>query len=101
MGVTVVGVRFKRAAKMYYFDPGDLADLKPGENVIVETSRGREMGRVIIEPQEVDDEEIVESSSGSAGGRPRPTACRPCATSARRPRRSSVAARWSPSTVCR
>lgn len=59
MGVTVVGVRFKRAAKMYYFDPGDLADLKPGENVIVETSRGREMGRVIIELQEVDDEEIV------------------------------------------
>ena len=59
MGVTVVGVRFRRAAKVYYFDPGDLTDLRAGEDVIVETSRGRELGRVIIEPQQVADGEIV------------------------------------------
>lgn len=59
MGVTVVGVRFKRASKMYYFDPGELTDLRPGDEVIVQTSRGRELGRVIIEPREVSEETIV------------------------------------------
>ncbi|MDI7277813.1 MAG: stage 0 sporulation family protein, partial [Anaerolineae bacterium] len=54
MAVTVVGVRFKRASKVYYFDPGGFAGLKPGDEVIVETSRGREMGRVVIGPQTVD-----------------------------------------------
>ncbi len=59
MGAIVVGVRFRRASKVYYFGPGDLTDLKPGDEVIVETSRGRELGRIIIGPREVDDEEIV------------------------------------------
>lgn len=59
MGAMVVGVRFKRASKVYYFGPGEWTDLALGEDVIVETSRGREMGRVVIAPQEVDDEEIV------------------------------------------
>lgn len=59
MGVTVLGVRFKRASKMYFFDPGQYVDLKPGDDVIVETSQGREVGRVIIGPQEVDGEKIV------------------------------------------
>jgi len=59
MGTIVVGVRFRRASKLYYFAPGELADLQPGEEVIVETSRGRELGRVIIPPREVDEAEIV------------------------------------------
>ncbi len=59
MGATVVGVRFRRATKVYYFDPGALRDLTPGDDVIVETSRGREMGRVIVGPQEIDNQEII------------------------------------------
>jgi len=59
MAATVVGVRFRRASKVYYFSPGEVADLKPGEEVIVETSRGREMGRIVIGPHEVDDQEII------------------------------------------
>ncbi len=59
MGATVVGVRFRRASKVYYFGPGTLPGLAPGDEVIVETSRGREMGRVIVGPQEVDDQEVI------------------------------------------
>lgn len=59
MQVTVVGVRFRRTAKVYYFSPGEVSDLVPGDTVIVETSRGRELGRVIIGPRQVSDEEIV------------------------------------------
>ncbi len=59
MGATVVGVRFKRASKVYDFSLNGLSDLKPGDEVIVETSRGREMGRVIIGPHQVDDDKIV------------------------------------------
>jgi cell fate regulator YaaT (PSP1 superfamily) len=55
---TVVGVRFKKAGKVYYFDPAGL-DLAEGEMVIVETARGVEAGEVIKEPQQVNEEEIV------------------------------------------
>lgn len=48
----VVGVRFRRAGKIYYFDPGTL-ELKPGQDVIVETSRGLEFGEVVQENKEV------------------------------------------------
>ena len=37
--VKVIGVRFKTAGKVYYFDPGEL-ELQTGANVIVETARG-------------------------------------------------------------
>ncbi len=59
MAVTIVGVRFKRASKVYYFDPGGLVDLKPGDEVIVETSRGREIARVVIGPRSVDENVIA------------------------------------------
>lgn len=59
MAATVVGVRFKRASKVYYFGLGSCDDLKVGDYVIVETSRGREMGRVVIGPQEIEDQEVV------------------------------------------
>ncbi len=54
----IVGVRFKPATKIYYFDPQD-RDLKVGDLVIVNTTRGKELGRVIIPPQEVPEEEVV------------------------------------------
>jgi len=54
----VVGVRFKRAGKIYYFDPNNL-DLKIDQEVIVETARGMEYGTVKIGPKEVPAAEIT------------------------------------------
>jgi cell fate regulator YaaT (PSP1 superfamily) len=54
----VVGVSFKRAGKIYYFDPGDF-ELNKGDHVIVETARGIEFGEVVLAPREVSEEEIV------------------------------------------
>lgn len=54
----VVGVRFKKAGKIYYFDPVD-KELNVNENVIVETTRGMEFGKVVIAAKEVPEEEIV------------------------------------------
>lgn len=48
----IVGVRFKRAGKVYYFDPSGLA-LEINDHVIVETGRGLELGRVVIAPRQV------------------------------------------------
>jgi cell fate regulator YaaT (PSP1 superfamily) len=56
--VKVVGVRFKKAGKVYYFDP-DQYELDTGTNVIVETARGVEYGEVVIPVREVNDEDIV------------------------------------------
>lgn len=55
---TVVGVRFKRAGKIYYFSPGKL-DIKLNDNVIVETARGVEFGTAVIGPREVEDGDVV------------------------------------------
>jgi cell fate regulator YaaT (PSP1 superfamily) len=55
----VVGVRFKPATKVYYFDPAGLSDLREGDYVLVETSRARELGKVVIPPKEVPPEEVV------------------------------------------
>ena len=54
----VVGVRFKNAGKLYYFDPGNLWPIA-GNFVIVETARGLEYGQVITGVREVDDELIA------------------------------------------
>ncbi|MCQ4637988.1 stage 0 sporulation family protein [Anaerovorax odorimutans] len=56
--VKVVGVKFKTAGKVYYFDPGDL-EVELGTNVIVETARGMEFGTVNMEEKEVPPSEIV------------------------------------------
>jgi len=56
--VKVAGVRFKRAGKIYYFDPDDL-ELEQGTNVIVETSRGMEFGTITSGIKEVKESEIV------------------------------------------
>jgi cell fate regulator YaaT (PSP1 superfamily) len=55
----VIGVRFNPATKVYYFDPSGLEDLMVGEEVVVETARGEEIGKVIIAPHQVSDKEIV------------------------------------------
>ncbi|AQX52976.1 stage 0 sporulation family protein [Priestia flexa] len=54
----VVGVRFKKAGKIYYFDPGDLT-IPDGEFVIVETIRGVEFGRVVINKKQVSEHDVV------------------------------------------
>lgn len=55
---TIIGVRFRKAGKIYYFAPGEL-QIEKGDHVIVETARGVEYGSVIIGSKEVDDSEIV------------------------------------------
>lgn len=55
----VIGVRFRTAGKIYFFAPGKF-DITRGDNVIVETARGVEFGRVVSGPKEVKDEEVVQ-----------------------------------------
>lgn len=54
----VVGIRFKKAGKIYYFDPDNM-EMKRGDNVIVETARGVEFGTVEIGNRDIDESEIV------------------------------------------
>ncbi|MDQ0209154.1 PSP1 domain-containing protein [Alkalicoccobacillus murimartini] len=54
----VVGVRFKKAGKIYYFSPGEFR-LDLGEAVIVETSRGIEFGKVVIAEKQVNENDVV------------------------------------------
>ena len=55
----VVGVRFRKAGKVYYFDPLEF-DIKQGTNVIVETARGVEYGFVVMGIRELPDEKITQ-----------------------------------------
>lgn len=55
----VVGIRFKKAGKIYYFDPETL-ELSVGNFAIVETSRGQEFGEVVVAPKQVPDEDVVQ-----------------------------------------
>ena len=55
----VIGVRFRRAGKIYYFDPAGL-EIKLGDNVIVETARGIEYGNVVLGIREIEDDMIVQ-----------------------------------------
>ena len=52
--IEIVGVRFKKVGKTYYFAPGNL-NLKVGQNVIVETARGTEFGEIVIPNRQVDE----------------------------------------------
>ena len=54
----VVGISFKNAGKIYYFDPDDL-ELEKNDNVIVETARGIEFGNVVLEKKEISEDELV------------------------------------------
>ena len=57
----IVGVRFRRAGKVYYFDPAGFDDLETGDWVVVKTSQGIEAGRVVIAPTQVVDREVKSS----------------------------------------
>ena len=54
----VVGIRFRNVGKVYYFNPKGYK-MKAGDHVIVETARGIEYGRVVLEPKEVGEDEVV------------------------------------------
>ncbi|MGV8146007.1 MAG: stage 0 sporulation family protein [Alkaliphilus sp.] len=56
--VTVVGVRFKKAGKIYYFNPEEI-NINQYDNVIVETARGIEFGEVVVGLKEVPEESII------------------------------------------
>jgi cell fate regulator YaaT (PSP1 superfamily) len=60
--VNQVGIRFKRAGKIYYFDAGDIP-LKAGEYAVVKTSRGMELGHVVIAPGQVPESDGRETLS--------------------------------------
>ena len=51
---TVVGIRFKKAGKIYYFDP-EKTGVQKGDSAIVETARGMEYGEVVSGVREVDE----------------------------------------------
>ena len=57
--VKVIGVRFRQAGKIYYFDPLDF-DIEVGQHVIVETARGIEYGLVLTGPKEVEDDKVIQ-----------------------------------------
>ncbi|MBN2043688.1 MAG: hypothetical protein JW757_01605 [Anaerolineales bacterium] len=44
---TIIGIRFQKVGKLYHFDAGEVADLKPGDFAVVRTSRGQQMGQVM------------------------------------------------------
>ena len=58
MMIHIVGVRFKEAGKIYYFDPKDF-ELNQGDWVVVETAQGKECGEVMLAPREVPEEQII------------------------------------------
>ena len=55
----VIGVRFRKAGKVYYFSPGN-EEIKAGQHVIVETARGVEYGHVVLGSHEVDDKKVIQ-----------------------------------------
>ncbi len=57
--VRVIGVRFRTAGKIYYFDPGRL-EIKRNDHVIVETARGIEYGTVVGDPRDVEEDKVVQ-----------------------------------------
>lgn len=56
--IKVVGVRFKKAGKIYYFNPGDI-DVPFNDFVIVETARGIEFGHVVLGPKIISENDVV------------------------------------------
>lgn len=59
----IIGVRFKPVGKVYYFDPMKF-NIKKGDPVIVETSRGVEFGTVVLEKRVLDDKEFTKPLKG-------------------------------------
>ena len=57
--ILIIGVRFRKSGKVYYFDPGTL-DITKGNHVIVETAHGIEYGTVVLGPKEVTDDKVIQ-----------------------------------------
>ena len=57
--IKVIGVRFRTAGKIYFFDPVEF-DIKRGDHVIVETAGGVEYGTVVCDPKEVEEDQVVQ-----------------------------------------
>ncbi len=57
--IKVIGVRFRKTGKIYYFDPVGF-DIETGQHVIVETARGVEYGHVVLGAREVEDNKVVQ-----------------------------------------
>ena len=57
--IKIVGVRFRKAGKIYYFDPAGM-EMETGTHVIVETARGIEFGTVMIPPKEMEEDSVVQ-----------------------------------------
>ncbi len=57
--IKVIGVRFRRTGKIYYFDPTDL-NIETGQHVIVETARGVEYGDVVLGVREVEEDKVIQ-----------------------------------------
>ena len=56
----VIGVRFRRAGKIYFFAPGKYTDISEGDHVIVETARGVEYGNVVLGIRDVEYEKVIQ-----------------------------------------
>ena len=57
--IKVIGVRFRTAGKIYFFDPLEF-EIKRGDHVIVETARGVEYGTVVGDPKEVEEDQVIQ-----------------------------------------
>ena len=57
--IKVIGVRFRTAGKVYFFDPAGM-EINTGDHVIVETARGIEFGHVVLGSREVDESKVVQ-----------------------------------------
>ena len=57
--INVIGVRFRPAGKVYFFDPAGM-DIKTGDHVIVETARGIEVGHVVLGSRAVDESKVIQ-----------------------------------------
>ena len=57
--VKVIGVRFRKAGKIYFFSPDDMK-IKKGDHVIVETARGVEYGQVVLDARDVEEDKVVQ-----------------------------------------
>lgn len=57
--VRIIGVRFRKAGKIYFFSPADM-DIRVGQHVIVETARGVEYGNVVLGPKDVEESKVVQ-----------------------------------------
>lgn len=57
--ILIIGVRFRKSGKVYYFDPAGLS-IDKGNHVIVETARGIEYGTVVLGPRNIDDEKVIQ-----------------------------------------